>query len=164
MASPHPPCSRITTGPVIPAWITTSRWSPGRPPQGGHPGGLQRLGQADRPQLRHPALRLAAVQQELRADELARQRVPPQRGQRAARHQRLHLPDRRPDPVQPVQRGRGDLEGIRPGFATPSLICSGMRWTTELKPRSGVKRQAKIPAAASACAPTVNRKHDHPDE
>jgi hypothetical protein len=29
--------------------------------------------------------------------------------------QRLHLPDGGPDPVRPVQRGRRELEGLRPG-------------------------------------------------
>ena len=43
------------------------------------------------------------------------QRLPAQRRQRAARRERLRLPDRRPDAVQPVQRGRGELEGLRPG-------------------------------------------------
>ena len=38
-----------------------------------------------------------------------------QRRQRAARRERVRVPDRRPDAVQPAQRGRRVLEGIRPG-------------------------------------------------
>ena len=37
------------------------------------------------------------------------------RRRRRAGQQRLRLPDRRRDPVQPVQRGRRLLEGLRPG-------------------------------------------------
>ena len=39
----------------------------------------------------------------------------PRRGRRLAGQQRLRLPDRRGHPVQPVQRGRRLLEGLRPG-------------------------------------------------
>ena len=46
--------------------------------------------------------------------------APAERRERAERRQRLHLPDRRPDAVQPARRGRQDLEGLRAGPRQPA--------------------------------------------
>ncbi len=90
----------------------------GQGPRGGRPRGLQR---------RRHAVRLATRPSPPPARSVRDtpnwnygQVVSSARSQRSPRchavdHQRLHLPDRDPHPLRPVQRSRRELEGLRPG-------------------------------------------------
>ncbi len=88
---------------------------------------------------RHASSRPAAT---TAARSPRRRTRPAQRCQRAERGERLHLPDRRADAVQPARRGRQDLEGLRagpratsPAVRTRSAAARARRPTTRPRTR-----------------------------